>query len=64
MHHLKTIKELAVIFVSSMPPIIIAYIHGGVELLVDVMKGMLAHKWIMYYTMAGALMFFLVAFLD
>lgn len=61
---MKVIKEVCVIFIVSTLPVIGAYIHGGNDFLLEIVKGMLAHKWVMYYTMIGALVFVVVAFLD
>lgn len=45
-------------------PIVTAYRYGGTDLLMELSKSMMAHKWIMVYSMAGFAFFIVVSFLE
>jgi len=61
---MRILKEIFVVILLGMFPVLGAFLYGGVEYLIDTMKSMLVHKWIMYYSMFGAAAFYFVAYLD
>ncbi|MBK1875186.1 hypothetical protein FE848_18390 [Marinobacter sp. 1-3A] len=61
---LRVFRELAVILCLAVVPIVISYAFGGTDLLIELSKSMMAHKWIMIYSMVGFAFFIVVSFLE
>ena len=61
---MKFLRELAVVVFLAVVPIVTAYYYGGTGLLMELSKSMMAHKWIMIYSMAGFALFIVVSFLE
>lgn len=58
------LKELFVVAVLGVIPVLLAYFLEGQEGLIKVIKALTANKLILYYTMATAALFYIVAYID
>lgn len=61
---MRVFRELAVILCLAVVPIVTSYAFGGTDLLIELSKSMLAHKWLMIYSMVGFAFFIVVSFLE
>lgn len=60
----RSIREFFIILTISVIPVLVAFIYGGEALLNEIVTGLLAHNWVIYYTGLGSAVFAGVAFLN
>ncbi|PCM44889.1 hypothetical protein [Marinobacter sp. ANT_B65] len=61
---MKLKKELSISLLLAAVPVFFAYASGDVELLTELTKSMMTHKWLMIYSMVGFGLFILVSYLE
>lgn len=61
---MKLKKEFSISILLAAFPAFFAYASGGVELLTELTKSMMTHKWIMIYSMVGFGLFIVVSYLE
>lgn len=61
---MKLKKEFSISLLLAAVPAFFAYASGGVELLTELTKSMMTHKWLMIYSMVGFGLFILVSYLE
>ncbi|WP_341581696.1 hypothetical protein [Marinobacter metalliresistant] len=61
---MKLKKEFWISILLAAFPAFLAYASGGVELLTELTKSMMTHKWIMIYSMVGFGLFIVVSYLE
>ena len=60
----KIIKEILIVFISGCLPIILSLYLGGLDLVSEITKDIMIHKFLLYYTMVCGVLFVIVAGFD